>query len=67
MNSAMYEYIYIWLSKKKKHKAKQIYDTYTSNKLSLVTSCIVVYNVADEKTNITLVLSQPVPSPSSPL
>ena len=50
---------------KKKHEAKQIYDTYTWNKYSLVTSCIVLYNVADEKTNITLVLSQPVPSPSS--
>lgn len=42
--------------KKKKHRAKQIYDTYTWNKFSLVTSCIVVYNVADEKTNITLML-----------
>jgi len=52
---------------KKKHKSKQIYNTYTWNKFSLVTSCIVVYNVADEKTNTTLVLSQPVSSPSSPL
>jgi hypothetical protein len=52
---------------KKKHKAKQIYDTYTWNKFSLVTFCIVVYNVADEKTNTTLGLSQTVSSPASPL
>lgn len=67
-----HEFSNVWIHldkviKKKKHKAKQIYDIYTWNKFSLVTSCIVVYNVADEKTNITLVSSQPVPSPSSPL
>jgi hypothetical protein len=61
MNTFTYGYI------KKKHKPKHIYDTYAWNKFSLVTSCIVVYNVADEKTNTTLVLSQPVSSPSSPL
>ena len=66
MNSAICEYNYIWLSEKK-HKAKQIYYIYTWNKFYLVTSCTVVNNVADEKTIITLVLSQPVPSPPSPL
>jgi hypothetical protein len=62
MNLAMNEYNYIWLSEKK-HKAKQIYDTNTWKKFYLVTSCIVVYNIAEEKTNITLMLSQSVPSP----
>jgi hypothetical protein len=61
MNTITYNY------QKNKHKAKQIYDTHIWNKFYLVTSCIVVYNVAEEKTNITLVLSQPVPSPASPL
>jgi hypothetical protein len=52
---------------KKRHKAKQIYDTYTWNKFYSANSCTVVNNVADEKTIITLVLSQPVPSLQSPL